>query len=356
MRQPNWRLAVAAGLFALVTVAGCGWVWVATLTSPEANRRGAAVSRWGSEEPELLTSSSPGLAATSAVTRTAGAGTLGVASPIAPLGVPSPAPTVLTITPSLLIPADATPLTSVAVAPVVTSPVDAPATPAAVGTIASIPTSLPIPTLTPGAPAPPALDLGTSALPPGQPAPPADLPQVAPPAVANTGSPVQQAGAEIRVPTRTGPIPRSLQISDINLSAQIVPVGLEPSGILASPPGPDIVGWYAGGPRAGQPGNLLLDGHRDWQEGPRPAVFWSLDRLVPNRTQLVIWSDTEGYVYLVTENFRLHRDDPRGLTVLAKTSDPTVTLITCEGRFEAARREYDDRRVVRGRLIGTLAR
>ncbi|HEX2173457.1 MAG TPA: class F sortase [Dehalococcoidia bacterium] len=187
--------------------------------------------------------------------------------------------------------------------------------------------------------------------------PSAVAPDAPPSAPAPTPPLVREPGTQVHLTGRAaGPIPRHIQIPDIGVSATMVPVGLEPSGLLASPNGPDIVGWYAGSPRPGQPGNLLIDGHRDWHEGPRPAVFWSLDRLSPNNSQIVIWTDTEGFVYLVTENFGLHRDDPNGRSVLAPTADSTITLITCEGSFSPANREYDNRRVVKARLVGTLPR
>lgn len=161
----------------------------------------------------------------------------------------------------------------------------------------------------------------------------------------------------MRFPGRAGgPIPRYLQISDIGVMAPMVPVGLEPSGNMASPNGPDVVGWYAGSPRPGQPGNLLLDGHRDWHEGPRRAVFWALENLATGQSQIVVWTDTTGYVYQVSANFNLHRDDPRSVEVLAPTTDSTITLITCEGTFEPSGREYDFRRVVKARLVGQVSR
>ena len=383
MDRPSWRPALAVGMVAVAAVAAGGLLGIPGIpTGPAAKRGGAAVSQWANEVLEPAASVLPKSAETSLATGDSNA--TGAAPVVGPLVATPPAPVTLTPAPSLLIPLAGTPVSSATVTPAVTmtqSPVAlSPIVPEAVRTIESIPTSRPIPVSTPG-PLPPTAvpslggpQVGASTLPSGQPAslaalpptvdPPATSPGVVAPSapsapsagVVTTGPPVRESGTQIRVPARPGPIPRSLQIPDINLVAPIVPVGLEPSGILASPPGPDLVGWYAGGPRSGQPGNLLLDGHRDWHEGPRPAVFWSLDRLVPNQSQLVIWSEDQGFVYLVTENFRLHRDDPAGLAVLARTSDPTVTLITCEGRFEAASREYDDRRVVRGRLIGSLSR
>src|SRR5581483_108451 len=88
--------------------------------------------------------------------------------------------------------------------------------------------------------------------------------------------------------------PTTLEIPKIGVSAPIVPVKTTPDGDLASPDSWDVVGWFVGGPRPGDPGNALITGHRDFANGPggRPttAVFWDLGKVNPG-DQIVVKTD-----------------------------------------------------------------
>jgi sortase (surface protein transpeptidase) len=143
------------------------------------------------------------------------------------------------------------------------------------------------------------------------------------------------------------PLPARLTIASIGVDAPIEAVGLEPSGIMASPTQGHVVGWYELGPRPGEFSNAILAGHVDLNK--QPGVFLRLPEL---QSGAVIDVDTGlgiAYRYLV-EDVRTYRAaDAPIAEVFGPTEKPTLTLITCGGEFDQSQRAYVDRIVVRAR-------
>jgi LPXTG-site transpeptidase (sortase) family protein len=143
------------------------------------------------------------------------------------------------------------------------------------------------------------------------------------------------------------PLPARLSIPRIAVDAPISPVGLEQSGIMASPQEGHVVGWYELGPRPGEPSNAVLAGHVDWQQ--KLAVFFRLHELRAGDVIDVQSSLGTRYRYVV-EGVTTYRNDAAPLVeIFGRTPGPVLTLITCGGEFDRVRREYLDRVVVRAR-------
>jgi hypothetical protein len=143
------------------------------------------------------------------------------------------------------------------------------------------------------------------------------------------------------------PLPAKLSIPRIAVNAPISPVGLEPSGIMASPQEGHVVGWYELGPRPGEPSNAVLAGHVDWEK--KLAVFFRLRELQAGDLIEVQSSLGDQYRYVV-EHVASYRNDAAPLAeIFGSTPGPSLTLITCGGEFDQVRREYRDRLVVRAR-------
>ncbi len=81
------------------------------------------------------------------------------------------------------------------------------------------------------------------------------------------------------------------------------------------------VAQHIGSVNPGQPGNVVLSGHNDIYG----EVFRRLDELQPGDA-VILYTFTRQYVYIVTETRIVV---PTQVEVLASTSDPTVTLISC---------------------------
>jgi LPXTG-site transpeptidase (sortase) family protein len=141
------------------------------------------------------------------------------------------------------------------------------------------------------------------------------------------------------------PLPARLTIPSLNVNAPIAAVGLEPSGIMASPTEGHVVGWYELGPRPGEESNAILAGHVDLHK--QPGVFIRLAQLQPGAIVDVDTGLGVAYRYIVDDVRSYRAADAPIAEIFGPTSKPTLTLITCGGEFDAAQRTYLDRVVVR---------
>ncbi|MFC5180398.1 class F sortase [Actinomadura harenae] len=164
------------------------------------------------------------------------------------------------------------------------------------------------------------------------------LPEIVPPRRAGAPAPLG-AGLAHAVPTR-------LLIPRIGVSAPLGRVGRGPSGGIQAPPmsDPDRAGWFASGTSPGEPGAALLLGHRDTASGP--AVFAHLAELRPGDIIGVARTDGTVAVFRMTRAEQVpKRRFPEGRVLMAGAV-PELRLITCAGRYDHARRAYDDNLIV----------
>lgn len=116
------------------------------------------------------------------------------------------------------------------------------------------------------------------------------------------------------IPT-TGPEAAiSIQIPSIKVDSRIVP-GDNWDQLRKG------VGQHLGTPNPGEPGNLVLAGHNDIYE----QVFKNLDQLKPG-DRIIVLTINHQYIYIVSDTQIV---GPTQVDVMAPTSDPTLTLISC---------------------------
>ncbi len=113
--------------------------------------------------------------------------------------------------------------------------------------------------------------------------------------------------------------------------------------ISDQPPQFPATGWLYGSAMPGSPGNVVLYGAR---EGAA-AVFSRLDALEPG-DEITVMAGDIGYIYQVTS---VDEVDAGRTDLLLTTTEPSVTLITDAGEWDAAAKRYTRRLVVRGRYI-----
>lgn len=153
------------------------------------------------------------------------------------------------------------------------------------------------------------------------------------------------AGSGDLPPVTHSALPERLLIPSIGVDAPVVVLGLDPDGAMESPEGPDPVGWYTFSPTPGNPGNTVFSGHRDWRTGVT-AVFWRLSELLPGDRLSITLADGARVDYEVVLSILVGPDDMSVGDVVGQTREEIITLITCEGSFDRATRQYDLRRVV----------
>jgi sortase (surface protein transpeptidase) len=157
-------------------------------------------------------------------------------------------------------------------------------------------------------------------------------------------------GAAIAVaqPREPAAVPVRLRVPALHIDAPLQHLGLEPDGTLEPPSAWNVPGWYARGPRPGDPGPAVIAGHVDSTAGP--AVFFSLRDL--RRGDAVLVVDRRGTVHhFVVDGVRSYpKDRFPTASVYGPQPLPVLRLITCTGAFDEAARSYVDNLVVSAHL------
>jgi sortase A len=135
-------------------------------------------------------------------------------------------------------------------------------------------------------------------------------------------------GAAMPQPMALDSKPTRLVIRAIGVDAEIEARGLDSSRNLATPKNFRNVAWYDLGPRPGEPGNAILNGHVNWWTGD--AVFTHLDRLRIGDLVEVVRADGAVVRFKVTAT-RTVLADARVASLFAASTRTTLTLITCSG-------------------------
>ena len=136
------------------------------------------------------------------------------------------------------------------------------------------------------------------------------------------------------VVTVSASVPAHLIIPSIGLDAPVENVNIQSNGDLGTPMQNqwEGVGWYSNGPRPGQAGSAVIDGHLD-RPGGYPAVFWYLRNVQVGDTIMVV--DTNGK----TLRFRVTRTaayPPLAAPlqeIFGDTGGTYLNLITCAGTW-----------------------
>jgi sortase A len=81
------------------------------------------------------------------------------------------------------------------------------------------------------------------------------------------------------------------------------------------------VGQHLGSPNPGSVGNLVLSAHNDVYG----EIFRHLDQLKPG-DEILVFTQQRQYTYIVSGTQIV---EPTQVEVMAATSDPTATLISC---------------------------
>jgi len=126
--------------------------------------------------------------------------------------------------------------------------------------------------------------------------------------------PMVQSLSNIPVPTAAPDQAVRIQIPALNVDAPVV----QGDGWEQLKKG---VGQYIGSSAPGRDGNLVLSAHNDVYG----EIFRYLDRLVPG-DQVIVYTQQRQFTYVVDRTVLV---EPTAVEVMAPTSAPTVTLISC---------------------------
>ncbi len=144
---------------------------------------------------------------------------------------------------------------------------------------------------------------------------------------AATPTPTPQPTPAVAEPTR-------LLIAAIGLNAAIEHVGIAANGDLATPTQHpwDDAGWYTNGPRPGEEGSAVIDGHLD-RPGGYPAVFWNLRYLHVGDSVIVQNAQGKEYHFSVTRLAWYSPQQAPVQEIFGTTGGIYLNLITCAGTW-----------------------
>lgn len=165
---------------------------------------------------------------------------------------------------------------------------------------------------------------------------------------ATTTSVVMGGGTSYDKPS----LPQRLIIPAIGVDAHVQSVGYwwkDPTE-MGIPTNFTDVAWFNEGPRPGEPGSAVIDGHLDGKEVEK-AVFYDLDKLKPGDMVEVVDSAGKSLQFKVVET-KLYDSDAATADIF--DNDPSkirLNLITCGGDWLVDEHAYTKRVVVFTELV-----
>jgi len=138
--------------------------------------------------------------------------------------------------------------------------------------------------------------------------------------------------------------PVRLRIPTLQVASALERLGRQPDGTIAVPANPAVAGWYAEGPRPGQPGPAVILGHVDSASGP--GVFFRVGQLSPGAAVYVDRADGTSIGFRVLNVSRVPKVSFPTDRVYSPTLQPSLQLVTCGGSFDYQARSYRDNVIV----------
>ena len=144
--------------------------------------------------------------------------------------------------------------------------------------------------------------------------------------------------ANINLPTR-------LKIPSINVDAPVEYVGLTPEGAMDVPQKPEDVAWYNLGPRPGEIGSSVIDGHSGYKDN-LPAVFDNLTKLQKGDKIYVENSKGMTITFTVREFRTYGLYDDVSSVFNSNDGESHLNLITCSGIWNDKEKTHATRLIV----------
>ena len=146
---------------------------------------------------------------------------------------------------------------------------------------------------------------------------------------------------------RATPLPVRLEIPKIGVASSVIPLGRAADGTVEVPPW-KVAGWYARGPRPGDPGSAVILGHVDSTGGP--AVFFRLRELRRGDRIEVRRADGSRVRFVVQRTAQYDKRRFPTDDVYYPTLTPALRLVTCGGEFDYTSGHYRSNIIVFARL------
>jgi hypothetical protein len=142
---------------------------------------------------------------------------------------------------------------------------------------------------------------------------------------------------------RTVAIPVAVDIPAVGISSGLEQLHRRPDGSIGVPSW-HTAGWWADGPKPGQPGPAVILGHVDSRHGP--DVFYRLGEVQPGQDVVVTRADGTAAHFTVERVELVPKSAFPTDVVFAPSLTPGLRLVTCGGDFDRAVGHYEDNVIV----------
>lgn len=140
-------------------------------------------------------------------------------------------------------------------------------------------------------------------------------------------------------------LPVRLKIPKIDIEAAIDHVGMTPQGEMDIPKDPARTAWFNLGPRPGEKGSSVIDGHFGWKND-LPAVFDNLHTLQKG-DKLYVEDEKGATTTFIVRELRTYSPDEDASAVFSSSDGKEhMNLITCQGAWNKDQKSYSKRLVV----------
>ena len=139
--------------------------------------------------------------------------------------------------------------------------------------------------------------------------------------------------------------PVRIKIPKINIDASLEYVALTSDGALGAPKSPEKAGWYVRGPRPGEKGSAVIDGHFGFKDN-LPAVFDNLHKLNPG-DKIYTKDDRGSTTAFIVRALREYGQNENASKVFDSNDGKAhLNLITCQGTWDYSQKSFSNRLVV----------
>jgi len=140
-------------------------------------------------------------------------------------------------------------------------------------------------------------------------------------------------------------LPIRLKIPTLKIDSVIEYIGLTKDGAVDAPKGASNTGWYNLGPRPGEVGNSIIDGHSGWKGGA-PAVFDNLYKIKVG-DKVYVESEKGVTITFVVRKISEYNPNAEATDVfISNDGKAHLNLITCSGFWNDILKSHSSRLAV----------
>lgn len=140
-------------------------------------------------------------------------------------------------------------------------------------------------------------------------------------------------------------LPVFIQITSINVNAEIERVALADDGSMDVPKHPFTTAWYELGPRPGEIGSAVIAGHVNWMDGST-AIFADLHK-VKTGDKIIVQNNMGDDIPFVVREIRSYEAAQDATDVFTSHDGKAhLNIITCSGVWDKKTQQYTKRLVV----------